>query len=65
MIPKMNLMILLFVTLLLVPPQNSLGTFADQSDVGNPLRAGRATYNADKDEYSIEGAGANILGQPR
>lgn len=60
MIPKMNLMILLFVALSMVPPQNSLGTFADQSDVGNPLRAGRGTYNVNNDEFSIEGAGANI-----
>jgi hypothetical protein len=37
--------------------QSSVGAFADQSDVGNPLRTGRATYDADNQEYTIEGAG--------
>jgi hypothetical protein len=39
---------------------NSVGSFADQVDVGNPLRTGHATYDAANDEYTIEGAGANI-----
>src|ERR1041385_8142049 len=54
-------MITFFLALALIFfPQNLLGTFADQNDVGNPLRTGRATYDAINDEYTIEGAGANI-----
>ena len=40
--------------------ENPLGVFADQSDVGSPLHAGRATYDAHNDEYTIEGAGTNM-----
>jgi TolB protein len=40
--------------------QSSLGAFADQTDVGSPLRTGRATYDAGKQEYTIEGAGTNM-----
>jgi len=40
--------------------QTSVGTFSDNSDVGNLLRAGRLTYDVEKQEYIIEGAGANI-----
>lgn len=36
--------------------QSSLGAFAEQSNVGNPLRTGRTTYDGDKQEYTIEGA---------
>ncbi len=45
---------------LIVYQPTSLGTFSNQADVGSPLHAGRATFDADKDEYTIEGAGANI-----
>lgn len=55
-----KLIIFLIAGALIVFQQNSLGTFSDQSDVGNPLRSGRVTYDADNDEYTIEGAGANI-----
>ena len=55
-----KLIIFLLAPLLIVVQQNSLGTFAEQNDVGNPLRTGRATYDTDKQEYTIEGAGANI-----
>ncbi|HEV8431266.1 MAG TPA: hypothetical protein VGQ41_25425 [Pyrinomonadaceae bacterium] len=55
-----KLIIFLIAGALIVFQQNSLGTFPDQSDVGNPLRSGRVTYDADNDEYTIEGAGANI-----
>jgi TolB protein len=56
----MNLIIFLFATLLVLLQQNSLGTFADQGDVGNPLRTGQTTYYAPRDQYIIEGGGANI-----
>jgi TolB protein len=47
-------------TTAVVGQQNSLGAFAGQSDVGNPLRTGRATYDGDNQEYTIEGAGTNM-----
>jgi Tol biopolymer transport system component len=40
--------------------QKSLGAFADQADVGNPIRPGLATYDPEKQEYTIEGAGTNM-----
>ena len=60
--------ILCLIALLLVPLSNSivtsqenpLGVFADQGDVGSPLRAGHATYDARNEEYTIEGAGTNM-----
>src|SRR4030095_6217890 len=56
----MNLIIFLFATLLIVFQQNSLGTFTGQNDVGNPVRTGYALYYAQRDQYIIEGGGANI-----
>jgi len=55
-----KLIIFLIASFLIVPQQKSLGPFAEQSDVGNPLHSGRVTYDAAKQEYTIEGAGANI-----
>jgi len=40
--------------------QSPVGVFAEQSDIGNPIRTGRTTYDSDKDEYTIEGAGSNM-----
>lgn len=40
--------------------QKSLGAFADQTDIGNPLRPGVATYDPERQEYTIEGAGTNM-----
>ena len=45
---------------IVVSQQTSVGAFADQSDVGNPLRRGRAIYDSDKQEYTIAGAGTNM-----
>ena len=57
----MKMLILSLITIApLLFQQTSVGTFSDNSDIGNPLRAGRVTYNAISDEYTIEGAGANI-----
>ena len=62
--PDMNamnrLIIVLFAAALVVYQPTSLGTFTNQGDLGNPLHTGSATYDANKDEYTIEGAGANI-----
>ena len=54
---KSPILFLIAVAALLV---SSVGAFTDQSDVGNPLRAGRTTYDNDKQEYTIEGAGTNM-----
>src|SRR6185503_8119753 len=40
--------------------QQSLSVFADQTDVGNPVRTGRATYDNEKQEYTIAGSGTNM-----
>jgi len=40
--------------------QAMLGSFTEQTDVGKPLRLGRATYDPDKQEYTIEGSGTNM-----
>ena len=55
-----KLIILLIAVAPILFQQTSEGTFADHSDVGNPLHAGRSTYDAQKQEYTIEAAGANI-----
>jgi Tol biopolymer transport system component len=56
----MKPIIFLIAVGLIVFPQSSVGSFAGQSDVGNPIRTGRAIYDGAKEEYTIEGAGANI-----
>jgi TolB protein len=40
--------------------QQPLGVFAGQTDVGNPAKAGAAIYDAEKQQYTIEGAGTNM-----
>ena len=39
--------------------QNSIGIFQQQTDIGN-VQAGSATYNAQTQEYTVEGSGNNI-----
>ncbi|HEX5601303.1 MAG TPA: hypothetical protein VFX63_02095, partial [Pyrinomonadaceae bacterium] len=61
----MNKSHILFLTavialLTVFPQQSSLGDFAEQSDIGNPIHTGRATYDSDKQEYTIEAAGTNM-----
>src|SRR6185436_16669227 len=54
----------LIIFLIIVAPilfqQTQVGTFADQTDIDNPILTGHATYHAVTDAYIIEGAGANI-----
>ena len=58
---KNPILFLIAVTALLIGSQpGSLNVFVDQSDIGKPLRLGRTTYDSDKQEYTIEGAGANM-----
>jgi TolB protein len=40
--------------------RHSLGKFNGQTHVGSPIRTGDATYDAQKQEYTIQGAGTNI-----
>ena len=59
------LFLIIFSALLIVAQpnfsqQSSLGAFADQSDVGNPIRPGQTTYDGNEEEYTIEGAGTNM-----
>jgi hypothetical protein len=47
--PILLITALMALLIVLTPTQrSSIGAFADQSDVGNPLHAGRATYDAGK-----------------
>ena len=58
---KSHILTTAVVALLAVFSQQSpLGDFAEQSDIGNPIRTGRTTYDSDKQEYTIEGAGTNM-----
>jgi len=41
----------------------SLGEFEGETDVGGPLRAGSATFDASRGEYRITGGGANMWNQ--
>src|SRR6185503_2862712 len=49
----------LFPSISLSQPE-SLGTFERQNDIGKVNRAGSATYDAERQEYSIQGSGANM-----
>ena len=52
--------ILFLIATLIFSQQSSVGVFVDQSDIGNPIHTGRTMYDSDKQEYTIEGAGANM-----
>ena len=38
----------------------SLGLFERQNDIGKVIKPGSATYDAEKQEYVIQGSGANM-----
>lgn len=40
--------------------QHSLGAFAGQTDIGNPSKPGSATYDSEKQEYTVDGSGTNM-----
>jgi len=47
-----------------IPQGGHLGLFDDQTDVGQTKKQGAAIYEAEKEEYAVEGSGANMwLGQ--
>src|SRR5215510_5423588 len=62
--PVTALVVITFwVVLPTIPPfsqQKAPGIFDGQSDVGKVMKSGSARYNAEEDEYTIEGSGANI-----
>ena len=65
---KNPILILIAVTALLIvlPPstavlsQQTLGVFQGRSEVGSPVVTSRATYDSDKQEYTVEGSGTNM-----
>ena len=53
--------LILLITLSSVRAQEKkLGVFEGKDDVGNPARVGNAVYDAEKQEYLVEGAGTNM-----
>ncbi|HET6861976.1 MAG TPA: hypothetical protein VFH91_02990, partial [Pyrinomonadaceae bacterium] len=40
--------------------EKKLGVFQGRNDVGSPARAGNTVYDAEKQEYVVEGAGSNM-----
>jgi Tol biopolymer transport system component len=63
---SLALLVALFLTLSVASPAQSparrgpLGAFSGQTDVGNVLHVGSASYDASKDEYTITGSGTNM-----
>lgn len=52
-----------FLGTIVAASSGSLGDFERETDVGGPLRAGSASYDASRREYCIAGGGANMWGQ--
>jgi TolB protein len=50
----------IFLATLVAASSVSLGDFEGESDIGGPLRAGTATFDASHGDYSITGGGANM-----
>ncbi len=51
------------ITLMIIPAfpqQKSVGLFEDQIDVGKVKKPGSASYDPEREEYSVEGSGANM-----
>jgi TolB protein len=60
-----SLVVILAITNLLIlstsfSQSESLGIFERQNDIGNVYKPGSATYDAEKQEYTINGSGANM-----
>ncbi|MGA2983544.1 MAG: hypothetical protein ABSG32_06990 [Terriglobia bacterium] len=53
----------MILTTILAAIPASLGDFEEEIDVGGPLRAGSATFDASSGEYRITGGGANMWAQ--
>src|SRR5260370_22480040 len=60
-----SLVVILAIINLSIPSMSfsqpeSLGIFERQNDIGNVNKPGSATYDAEKQEYTIKGSGANM-----
>lgn len=53
----------IFLGTIIAAPSGSVGEFQSETDVGGPLRAGSAVFDAAHGEYRISGGGANMWGQ--
>lgn len=57
-------MLFLFcLTQLIFAQETPVGIFDNNKDIGNPKKAGSASYDKDSQTYTIKGAGYNIWGQ--
>jgi hypothetical protein len=53
----------MFLGTIIAASSGSIGDFEHEIDIGAPLRAGSARYDAARGEYRITGGGANMWGQ--
>ena len=53
----------MFLGTIIAASSGSIGDFEHEIDIGGPLRAGSASYDAARGEYRITGGGANMWGQ--
>src|SRR5215217_918363 len=53
-------LISLFIPSTSFPQPNLVGIFERQSDIGQVDKPGSATYDAEKQEYTIQGSGTNM-----
>ncbi|HEX6848444.1 MAG TPA: biopolymer transporter TolR [Chitinophagaceae bacterium] len=59
---KLTLLLCLSFCVALVGAQQKMGIFEGNDDVGNPVKKGSATYNAETQEYTMNGGGKNMWG---
>src|SRR5208337_630594 len=52
-----------FLATIIAASSGSVGDLEHEIDIGGPLRAGSASYDASRGEYRITGGGANMWGQ--
>jgi TolB protein len=55
-----SLVIVLLIGMQPAASQQSIGVFDAHTDVGNPVKKGGVQYNADTQEYTMQGAGTNM-----
>ena len=53
-------MIIPLITGLALAQEKPAGIFTDNTDIGNPAKAGSAVYDNSKQEYTLTGGGYNI-----
>ena len=57
---KITLLLCLFACLTNLNAQQKTGMFDGNEDVGNPVKKGSATYNAETQEYTMSCGGKNM-----